>query len=141
MRAFRFPVTTLMVLAVAVVLVRIFPSAMASSGHVYYVATNGSDSNPGTIDQPWATLTNALGDLQPGDTLYVRGGTYQERVLPGPLAKGTESAPIIVQAYPGEFPVVKGLFWVNEPTYWIFDGINVTWDPVKNQLGEHMVKL
>ena len=32
----------------------------------YYVATNGNDSNPGTIDQPFATLPKAISLVQPG---------------------------------------------------------------------------
>jgi len=42
----------------------------------YYVATTGSDSNPGTQASPFATLTEGdqLGGA--GDTVYIGGGTY-----------------------------------------------------------------
>jgi hypothetical protein len=48
--------------------------------------------------------------LRPGDTLLVRGGTYQD---PGgynwaSTASGTAQAPITVKAYPGETPVFDG---------------------------------
>jgi hypothetical protein len=58
-------------------LIIIFLSITLSlSGATYYVATNGSDSNPGSIDSPWLTLQKAFNSISPGDILYVRGGTY-----------------------------------------------------------------
>ena len=41
-----------------------------------YVATTGSDSNAGTIDKPFATVQKALDTVKAGQTIYVRGGTY-----------------------------------------------------------------
>lgn len=41
-----------------------------------YVAINGSDSNPGTIALPFKTLNKAIAQTTPGQTIYVRGGTY-----------------------------------------------------------------
>src|SRR5262249_20198687 len=43
----------------------------------YYVATTGNDSNPGTLDQPFATLQKGVNVALPGDTVYIRGGTYR----------------------------------------------------------------
>jgi parallel beta-helix repeat protein len=43
---------------------------------VKYVATSGSDRNAGTIAAPWQTLRYGVSQLQAGDTLYIRGGTY-----------------------------------------------------------------
>ena len=44
----------------------------------YYVAPDGDDGNPGTIEAPFATLTKAHDNeaLQPGDEICLRGGTY-----------------------------------------------------------------
>jgi hypothetical protein len=42
----------------------------------YYVATTGSDSNPGTQASPFATLTKGASTAGAGDTVYIRGGTY-----------------------------------------------------------------
>ena len=47
------------------------------SGNIYYLATNGSDSNPGTKDAPFASITYAFAKLASGDTLLIRGGTYK----------------------------------------------------------------
>jgi len=43
---------------------------------VYYVAVDGNDSNSGTIHQPFATVQKAQEFVQPGDTVYIRGGVY-----------------------------------------------------------------
>jgi hypothetical protein len=41
-----------------------------------YVATNGSDSNPGTAAAPVATLARGYSLAAPGDTIYLRAGRY-----------------------------------------------------------------
>jgi len=46
----------------------------ASSGDIF-VAPNGTDSNPGTMSAP-TTLTAAITRVQPGQTIQMRGGTY-----------------------------------------------------------------
>ena len=49
----------------------------------YYVdGTNGNDSNPGNISQPWQTINKANSTLQAGDVVCLRGGTYSERIEP-----------------------------------------------------------
>ena len=53
------------------------------TGRVFYVATTGNDSNPGTQAQPWRNIGTAVGgpkNLQPGDTVIVMPGTYTEQV-------------------------------------------------------------
>lgn len=72
----------------------------------YFVATNGSDSNPGTFSNPWRTIEKAAEMLVAGDTVYIRGGVYQEAVEFN--NSGTNSAPIKILAYPGEIPVIDG---------------------------------
>jgi hypothetical protein len=42
----------------------------------YYVATTGSDSNPGTQGSPWLTMAHAATVQQLGDTVHVVAGTY-----------------------------------------------------------------
>lgn len=66
----------------------------------------GDDSGAGTEDRPWKTLRHSLRKLRPGDTLYLRGGTYCER--PVLSRSGTSDAPITVRAYPGESVVIDG---------------------------------
>ncbi len=45
-------------------------------GTTYYVATNGSDGNPGTSALPWATIQYAVQTIAAGDTILVKPGTY-----------------------------------------------------------------
>jgi hypothetical protein len=77
----------------------------------YVVATNGSDSNPGTPDKPWKTIQKAADTLKAGDTVYIRGGTYNERVVL--KNSGSSGNYITFMNYPGEKPVIdgKGIDW------------------------------
>ena len=71
-----------------------------------YVSPAGLNTNNGDINTPWKTIRYGANQLAPGDTLYVRGGTYGEAVLVN--SSGTATAPITITAYPGEFPVIDG---------------------------------
>jgi N-terminal glycosyl-hydrolase-114-associated domain/Right handed beta helix region len=72
----------------------------------FYVATTGSDTNPGTQAQPWRTIQKAANTVTAGSTVYVRGGVYNERVT---LSKsGTAGSYITFQSYPGETAIVDG---------------------------------
>ena len=74
----------------------------------YYVASNGSDANPGTLLRPWKTIGKAAQMVSPGDTVYVRDGIYTESV--NFHISGTEANPIKIKAYPGENPIIDGGF-------------------------------
>jgi hypothetical protein len=87
------------------------PLASAAS---YYVATNGSDSNPGTEALPFATVTKARDVIRglgtDGHTVYLRGGTY---TLTAPLSfnyqdSGASGLVNVYRNYPGEQPVLSG---------------------------------
>jgi hypothetical protein len=47
-----------------------------SATNIFYVATNGNDSNPGTANSPWRTPGPSSRKLRPGDTLIIRAGRY-----------------------------------------------------------------
>ncbi len=47
----------------------------------YYVAKTGDDNNTGSIGSPWLTLQKGANIAVAGDTVYVKEGTYNERVL------------------------------------------------------------
>ena len=77
------------------------------SGETYYVsASSGSDSNPGTLSEPFETIQAAADIMTPGDTCYIRSGTYRETVRPG--CYGSSSAPIKFEAYQNESVTVSG---------------------------------
>jgi hypothetical protein len=82
------------------------PTLMPRIENAYYVDPTGDDANPGTATQPWRTLEKASYSLKAGDTVYVRGGVYNEVV--GFQTSGTETQPIRILAYPGETPVIDG---------------------------------
>lgn len=102
------------------------PVADASrSRSALFVAPSGNDSDPGTRRRPFGTLAHALRTLRAGDRLYVRGGTYTERVKVK-AAPGRRRARILVSNFAHERPVVKGQLWISAPRYWTIRGINVT---------------
>src|SRR5437868_6957221 len=72
----------------------------------WFVSTTGSDDSRGTLDQPFRTIQQAANLAQPGDSVFVRGGTYRETVKP--TTSGTASAPIIFKAYNNEQVTVSG---------------------------------
>jgi len=78
-----------------------------NAGVSYYVAPDGSDAAPGTLESPFLTIANAVGLAQPGDQVLVREGVYRETIVPP--RSGTEQAPITIANYPGERPVVSAL--------------------------------
>ena len=117
----------------------VVPARAASSRTTYYVSPSGSDANPGTFAAPKRSVAQGLATLSPGDTLYLRGGTYVENITATAIRSGTPSAPISVRNFPGERPVIKGLLWLKEASWWTLDGINVTWNPA-NPSKRHMVK-
>ena len=75
-------------------------------GSAYFVSPSGNDNNPGTIEKPWRTIGKAVSRVVAGETVYIRGGVYQESVVITRL--GTSEKPIKVLAYPGETPVIDG---------------------------------
>ena len=93
-----------------------FVLAFACSGlsaAEFFVAPAGKDANPGTKEQPFATLERAreavrqikqAGPLKEPVTVCVRGGSYRisASLILGAQDSGTEAAPIVWQAAPGE---------------------------------------
>lgn len=72
----------------------------------YYVATTGSDSNPGTQASPFATITKAASVAAAGDTVFIRGGTYTPSSGTTFSKSGTsDTNRIKFWAYPGEKPI------------------------------------
>jgi hypothetical protein len=74
----------------------------------FYVALNGNDANPGTLSAPWRTISHAASSsaVRPGDTVYIRGGTYNEYVQQ--RISGSPGKLIVYRSYPGETAVLTG---------------------------------
>ncbi len=67
----------------------------------YYVATNGKDSNKGTLKAPFRTIQHAVEKLKSGDVCYIREGIYRENVV-------INKSNVKLAAYNGEYVVVSG---------------------------------
>ena len=90
-------------------------AAAGGNGPTFYVAPNGNDANAGTAGAPWRSLSGSMARLNAGDTLLVRGGTYNavtDEQFNIDSKNGNANAWITVAAYPGEKPVVQlNSFW------------------------------
>jgi len=83
--------------------------AVSAQGQTYYVAPasgGGSDSNLGTISQPWQSIQKAANTMVAGDTVQIRSGTYTEQVIT--QNSGSVDNYISYQAYPGETVTIDG---------------------------------
>jgi hypothetical protein len=88
--------------------VSVFPTA--SDIHTptdYYVSTTGSDQYPGSITQPWLTIQKAAITVLGGDTVYIRGGIYNEQVNIS-YRLNTDGPNITFTNYPGEEVILDG---------------------------------
>jgi parallel beta-helix repeat protein len=84
------------------------PPLTCATGTAYYVSTSGNNNNAGTIANPWRTVGKAAqAALKPCDTVYVRGGIYNETSV-WFSRSGTATQPIRILAYPSEVPVMDG---------------------------------
>jgi hypothetical protein len=109
--------------------------AQPPAGTTFYVATTGSDTNPGTQTAPFATLQHAADVAAAGDTVLVRQGVYNALLTPthsGNLAQG----PITFASYPGELATIdgtglpipggqNGLITLNNISYFIVEGFEL----------------
>jgi hypothetical protein len=89
-------------------------SPWAATAATYYTATNGSDSNPGSQSRPFRTIKKGLSMLASGDTLYLRGGTYNEAIRPtvGAIPNGTSwGRATTIAGYPGETVILAPADW------------------------------
>lgn len=107
----------------------------AALGTTYYVATNGSDSNPGSQSQPWLTLQHAVQTIAAGDTIIVLPGTYAGCRIE---LTGTSGAPKTIMAQTPGSVTLNALGPINRHNrifeienynaavnYWVVDGFTV----------------
>ena len=108
-------------------------SALQPQGTVYYVAPTGNDSHPGTDAYPWRTIQKAASTMTAGNTVYIKAGTYHERVIP--QNSGSAGSYITYAAYPGDIvtidgsgisvPMDEGLFYISGRSYIEVSGLRV----------------
>ncbi len=117
---------------VGILLLFLVLSTGSASAAIYYVAPDGDDGNPGTIDRPFATIQRARDTIRgtTGNTVYLRDGTYW---LDSALAftsadSGGDGVPNVYRAYPDETVVLNG-----------GELLETTWEPVEH-LGNTIYK-
>lgn len=90
----------------------------------YYVVQPpyGTSTGTGTTDSPWDLATALKGGhgntLQPGDTVWIRGGRYVGDFVTTLVA--TPQAPIIFRQYPGERATIDGSLAAKGSNLWFW---------------------
>ncbi|HWC75755.1 MAG TPA: Ig-like domain-containing protein, partial [Gemmatimonadales bacterium] len=75
----------------------------------WYASPSGTSSGDGSAARPWSlqtALDGGNGRVQPGDTIWLRGGTYSGTFSSG--LNGTAASWIVVRQYPGERATLDG---------------------------------
>jgi parallel beta-helix repeat protein len=84
----------------------------SSSAPSYFVATNGSDQNAGTIDKPLHTLQAAIAKIGDGKggNIFLRGGTYNlaDTAWIGENHDGSASSHLVIRSYQSEKAILDG---------------------------------
>ena len=101
----------------------------------FWVSADGDDAAAGTEDEPWATLQHAADTVAAGATVYVRGGTYAQRVQLH--VSGEAGRPVTFAPAPGETVVLDGstleapagqsaMIEIDSQRYVVIDGFEIT---------------
>jgi hypothetical protein len=99
----------------------------------YYVALSGSDTNSGTLVSPFRTIEKAVAVVKAGETIYIRGGTYNLTVTIAIAKSGAANSLISLFAWQGERPVLNfqaqafgspGMKLTG--SYWHIRGVDIT---------------
>lgn len=91
-------------------LITLAVSAITAFGATYYVATTGNDTTgDGSFGNPWRNIRKGVLSMSAGDTLQVRGGTYDsDGSLLQEFDSGVNPAtPTIIESYPGEWAIYR----------------------------------
>ncbi len=111
-------------------------SVEENSGRTFFVAPDGDDGAPGTLDAPWATLHKAAETIRAGDTVYVRGGEYRltKRILFERIGEADRWTRLI--GYPGETATLNCIdaLWDRSP-----DRVQKGWEVYPHDVGMLLV--
>jgi alpha-N-arabinofuranosidase len=91
----------------SLILCMLFLLSGALQAREYHVSVIGDDSNKGTAENPFQTISRAAELAEAGDIITVHEGTYRERINP-PRGGTSDRKRIVYQANPGDKVVVKG---------------------------------
>ena len=79
----------------------------------WYVSITGLSTNSGTLASPWdinSALAGHSGAVQPGDTIWLQGGTYGDGTVTTVIYSttvGTSVSPIVVRGMPGQRAIIN----------------------------------
>jgi hypothetical protein len=99
-------INRLLVLGFLILMITGFGAA-AGARSDFYVATDGEDSNPGTMEKPLRTIQHAADMAKPGDTVNVRAGSYCQQLMVK-VSGSAEQGFITFQSQPGEHAILDG---------------------------------
>jgi hypothetical protein len=90
----------------------------------YYVSPSGSSGGDGSTSRPWSlatALAGAGGKVQPGDTVWLRAGTYAGTFRSA--ASGALDRPVVFRQYPGERATIDGTLRADgaDVVFWGFE--------------------
>lgn len=84
-----------------------FKSAVYNTFYCAPAEKGGNDLNPGTIEAPFFNISKAVSMMEPGDTLYLRGGTYRYTATIFLTQKGSQLEYFNIFNFPGERPILN----------------------------------
>ena len=108
----------------------VFITCCCTFAGVYFVAPDGDDDWAGTKAAPLASVRHAHDKASPGDTIFLRGGTYYPTATTRFTRNGSADGWFCLKAWPGdERPVIDGSkaaedtdIWDISANYWVFEG-------------------
>jgi len=102
----------------------------------YYVSPSGSDSASGSAVEPWKSIQHGVDQLNAGDTLLIRAGSYNEKIEIDVSGTGTD--PIRIAVAPGEEAVIDGsgiTASIFDQSHLIIDGLEITGNAMADAQG------
>lgn len=81
-------------------------SRQATEGSFIYVAVNGNEKASGSRKNPYHSIRQAINKAQPGDTIFLRSGTYDEKIRLN--VSGKKNKLIKIRNYKAEKVIIDG---------------------------------
>lgn len=102
-----FIINLIMAICVILILSLNHANTITLASDSYYVSPDGSDFNSGTEELPWKTIQKAAESAVPGSTVYIKAGTYHERIDVKVSGSSAEE-PVIFRNYQDDQVVIDG---------------------------------
>jgi hypothetical protein len=122
--------------------------APATVFHVDQRHPKAGDEAPGTREHPWSTISRAVTQAGPGDTIQIHSGVYREQVWV--RTNGTAAAPLRLEAASGEYVVMTGADQLTSPNqpdpgqpvyHYPWPHRFITWSPQMTHPGDEYHRL